>query len=164
MSNKIFSVFLGAVIWLVSGSLVNAQEPIAIIGHGSMFDHEGKQIKATPEFIEQAQNYYISELSTRLQPAQLKKFNAERTRFLNVPKRESNPGGQEPDRQAALIINSALIDWLIKETSLADAGEMQGKNNLIKAKLQKRLFSPEVGSPYTVPRELADVLAHKTPN
>lgn len=163
MSNKFLSVFLGAVIGLVSSNLANAQEPIAFIGHGSMFDHEGNQIKVTPEFIEQAQNYYISELSTRLQPAQLKKLSAERTRFLNMLE-QSNPGGQAPDRQAALIINAALIDWLIKEIRPADAGDLQGKNNLIKAKLHKRLFPAEVGSPYVVPKELADVLTRKNAN
>ena len=161
MKNKIISrvlgVGLGALIWAASAALVHAQEPIAFIGHGVMFDQEGQQIQATPEFIEKAQNFYIDDLSARLQPAQKKLFTAERTRFLNTYKHTSDP-------QDALIINAALLDWLIKENSLADAGTLQGKNNLIKAKLRYRLFPPEVGAPYVASKELLDLLEYKNPD
>lgn len=157
-AGKIFSALLSVAIWFVSASLVYAQEPIAIIGHGSMFDHEGNEIKLTPEFVEKAQNYYLNELSTKLRPVQLEKYQAERARFLNASKRAQNVKGQGPDRQVALIINSALIDWLLKESPLDDAGELQGKNNLIKAKLRQRLSPPEVGAPYTPPKEVLELL------
>jgi len=158
MKNKIISsvlsVGLSALVWVASAALVNAQEPIAFIGHGVMFDQEGKQIQATPEFIARAQNYYIDDLYARLQPAQKKTFDTERARFLDTYKRTSDP-------QDALIISAALLDWLIKETSRADAGTLQGKNNLIKAKLRYRLFPPEAGTPYVASKELLDLLEYK---
>jgi hypothetical protein len=40
-----------------------------------MFDPDGKEIAITPEFIQDAQDYYIRALSARLQPAQAKKFS-----------------------------------------------------------------------------------------
>jgi hypothetical protein len=157
-AGKIFSALLSAAIWLASASLTNAQEPIAIIGHGSMFDHAGKEIKFTPEFVEKAQNYYLNELSAKLRPDQLKKYQAERARLLDVSKRAQKLNGQEPDRQVALVVNAALIDWLLKENPLDDAGELQGKNNLIKAKLRQRLTPPDVGAPYAPPKEVLELL------
>jgi hypothetical protein len=72
--------------------------------------------------------------------------------------------GQEAEKQDTLIINAALIDWLIREIPLADSGELQGKNNLIKARLRYRLFSPEVGAPYAAPKELMNLLRHQVPD
>lgn len=155
---KIFSALLSVALWSASASLVNAQDPISIIGHGSMFDHAGKEIKFTPEFVEKAQNYYLNELSAKLRPDQLKKFHAERARFLDASKHALKSKGQEPDRQVALVINSALIDWLLKENPRDDAGELQGKNNLIKAKLRQRLTPPDVGAPYAPPKEVLELL------
>ncbi len=156
--HKIFSTLFSVAIWLASASLVNAEEPIAIIGHGAMFDHAGNQIKFTPEFVEKAQNYYLAELSAKLQPDQLQKYQAERARFLDVAMHAQKLNGQEPDRQLALVINAALIDWLLKENPRDDAGALQGKNNLIKDKLRRRLTPPEVGAPYTLSKEVSSLL------
>lgn len=140
------------------------QEPIAFIGHGAMFDAAGNQIQATPAFIERAQTYYIGSLSAQLQPAQKAKFSAERARYLETYKRPSDGGGSEGVKQDTLIINAALIDWLIKEIPQGDFGDLQGKNNLIKAKLRYRLFPPEVGAPYAAPQELMNLLKHQFPD
>lgn len=157
------SVLLSAVLGWSSLVAAQAQEPIAFIGHGVMFDHAGRPIQATPVFIEKAQNYYIESLSTRLQPAQKTAFT-ERARYLETYKRPSSEVSQAGDKQDALIINAALIDWLIKEVPVADSGELQGRNNLIKAKLRHRLFPPEIGALYAAPKELLNLLRHPSPD
>lgn len=158
------SLLLGAALGWSSATLAQVQEPIAFIGHGVFFDETGHPIQATPAFIEKAQTYYIETLSARLQPAQRTIFNSERARYLDTYKRQRNGGGQAEDKQDTLIINAALIDWLIKEIPLADSGELQGKNNLIKAKLRYRLFPPDIGASYAAPKELLNLLRHQFPD
>jgi hypothetical protein len=168
MKNKIVSgaasLLLSAALGWSSAAVAQVEEPIAFIGHGVMFDASGKPIQATPAFIEKAQVYYIESLSALLQPAQKSRFNAERARYLDTYKRPSDGGSQAGDKQDTLIINAALIDWLIKEVPLADAGDLQGKNNLIKARLRYRLFPPEIGAPYAAPKEMLNLLRHQSPD
>lgn len=154
------SLLLSAALGWSSATAAQAQEPIAFVGHGVMFDDAGNPIQATPVFIEKAQNYYIESLSTRLQPVQKTAFNAERARYLETYKRPSSEASQAGDKQDALIINAALIDWLIKEVPAAESGELQGKNNLMKAKLRYRLFPPEIGALYAAPKDLLNLLRH----
>jgi len=158
------ALFLSAALGWSSVTGAQAPEPIAFIGHGAMFDDTGKQIQATPAFIEKAQAYYIETLSAQLQPSQKAKFSAERERYFKTYKRSGDGGGQEGVKQDTLIINAALIDWLIKEVPQSDFGDLQGKNNLIKAKLRYRLFPPEVGAPYAAPQELMNLLKHPLPD
>lgn len=157
------SLLLSAALGWSSATAAQAQEPIAFIGHGVMFDDAGRPIQATPVFIEKAQNYYLESLSTRLRPTQKTAFNTERARYLDTYKRPSSEASQAGDKQDALIINAALIDWLIKEVPGTDTGELQGKNNLIKAKLRYRLFPPEIGALYAAPKDLLNLLRHQFP-
>lgn len=153
------AALLTAVLVCSNGAFAQPQEPIAFTGHGVMFDHSGKPIEVTSAFIERAQAYYIELLSARLEPARLAAFHRERTRYSETYKRSSTAADQGSDKQDALIINAALIDWLIREVPTYDGGELQGKNNLMKARLRYRLFAPEVGAPYTAPPKLMDLLA-----
>ena len=168
MRNKTVSgaagILLSAALGWSSAAVAQVQEPIAFIGHGAMFDEAGNLIDATPAFIEKAQTYYLENLSARLQPAQKKIFDAKRARYLDTYKRPSDEGGQTGNKQDTLIINAALIDWLIIEGRFTDSGELQGKNNLIKARLRYRLFSPEIGSLYAAPKELLSLLRHQSPD
>jgi len=158
------SLLLGAVIACSSATIAEAQEPIAFIGHGVMFDAAGSSIEATPAFIESAQNFYIAKLSAQLQPAQKKSFDAHRAHQLDTLRRPSAEGSPAGDKQDALVINASLIDWLIKEVPLSDSGDLQGKNNLIKAMLRYRLFPPEIGAPYAAPQELLNLLKYQVPD
>lgn len=133
-------------------------EPIAFIGHGVMFDEAGRPIEPTPAFIERAQAYYIQTLSARLRPAQKSAFDAERSRHLQTYKRLSPQAGAAADPQGALVVNAALIDWLIQAVPPGDAGDLESKNNLMKARLRQRLFAPELGAPYAAPPELLNLL------
>ena len=168
MRNKSISgaatLFLSAALGWSSVTGAQAPEPIAFIGHGVMFDDAGNQIQATPAFIEKAQAFYIETLSAQLQPSQKTMFSAERERYFKAYKRPGDEGGQEGVKQDTLIINAALIDWLIKEIPQGDFGDLQGKNNLIKARLRYRLFPPEIGAPYAAPQELMNLLKHQLPD
>jgi hypothetical protein len=162
MKNRTFSAAAGLVVCAVlAGSNTAAAqpaEPIAFIGHGVMFDEAGRQIQATPAFIERAQAYYIQTLSARLRPVQKNAFDAERNRHLDTYKRLSPQAGAVADPQGALVVNAALIDWLIKAVPPADAGDLESKNNLMKARLRQRLFAPQLGAPYAAPAELLNLL------
>jgi hypothetical protein len=158
------SLLLSAALGWSSAAVAQVPEPIAFIGHGAMFDEAGSPIHATPAFIEKAQIYYLENLSARLQPMQKKIFDAERARYLDTYKRPSDEGSQAGNKQDTLIINAALIDWLIKEIPFADSGELQGKNNLIKAKLRYRLFPPEIGEIYAAPKDLLNLLRYQSPD
>lgn len=162
--NRAAALLLSAALGWSSATWAQDQEPIAFIGHGAMFDAAGNQIQATPAFIEKAQAFYIDALSAQLQPAQKTKFSAERARYFETYKRPRDGGGQDGVKQDTFIINAALIDWLIKEIPQGDFGDLQGKNNLIKAKLRYRLFPPEVGAPYAAPKELMNLLKHQFPD
>ena len=167
MRNRIVSgaasLLLSAALGWPSATVAQGEDPIAFIGHGVMFDESGKPIEVTPALIEKAQGYYLETLSAQLQPAQKKVFDAERARYLETYKRPSAAGSQAGDRQDVLIINAALIDWLIKETRVADSGALQGKNTLIKARLRYRIFPPEIGAPYAAPKGLMDLLRYQFP-
>jgi hypothetical protein len=162
--NGAAALFLSAALGWSSAAGAQGQEPIAFIGHGEMFDDAGNQIRVTPGFIEKAQAFYIETLSAQLQPAQKTKFSAERARYFETYKRPSDGRGQEGVKQDTFIINAALIDWLIKEIPQGDFGDLQGKNNLIKAKLRYRLFPPEIGAPYAAPKELMNLLKNQFPD
>jgi len=162
--NSAAALLLSAALGWSNVTGAQVQEPIAFIGHGVMFDDAGNQIRATPAFIEKAQAFYIETLSAQLQPAQKTKFSAERARYFETYKRPSDGVGQEGAKQDTLIINAALIDWLIKEIPQGDFGDLQGKNNLIKAKLRYRLFPPEIGAPYAASKELMNLLKHQFPD
>ena len=41
---------------------VYAAGPISAVGHGAMLDHKGNRIEPTPEFIADAQRYYLDNL------------------------------------------------------------------------------------------------------
>lgn len=158
MKNPSLSTAAGLVLCAAIAGLNTAAaqpvEPIAFIGHGVMFDEAGRPIQATPAFIERAQAYYIQTLSARLRPAQKSAFDAERSRHLETYKRLS----PQADPQGALVVNAALIDWLIKAVPPGDAGDLESKNNLMKARLRQRLFAPELGAPYAAPPELLNLL------
>jgi hypothetical protein len=126
-----------------------ADEPIAFIGHGAMFDKNGKEIEVTPEFIESTQQYYLDRLYQRASQEQKARFDQEKARLLE---------GRQWDKQSTLIANAALLDLLIKEVKPEQAHLLQGKNNLIRYRLRKHLAGPQAGTPFTLPDTLNELL------
>ncbi len=156
-AGAVAGLLLGAALAASHTAMAQAPDPIAFIGHGVMFDAAGRPIAPTPTFIERAQNHYIERLSARLQPAQKSAFSAERARHLETTRRLGTDAAAA-DPQAALVVNAALIDWLIKAVPTADSGALASRNNLMKARLRQRLFPPQVGTPYSAPPEMLDLL------
>ncbi len=118
----------GALAWaLASSDPVPAQptqnEPIAYIGHGAMFDAEGREIPPTAEFIEAAQAWYLAYLSEK---ASGRRFKARRDRlvrtFADLPFQ-----GQE-----RLMARQAVLEQLLLISGIERTDpRLPGKVNLI---------------------------------
>ena len=129
-----------------------SDEPIATIGHGSMFDRKGKEIKVTPEFINTALDYYLTALVRITTQEQRAKFEEKRSKVFE---------GRNWDQQSTAYIKAEFIDWLLAEVQPSNAGVIKGKIGLLKLKSLKsgqpsdevkRLLSDEgiVGKPIAV--------------
>jgi len=140
-------------VWLaiMAGTSLPAysDEPIAFIGHGAMFDREGRQIEVTAAFIEQAQQFYLRALSASANEEQLARLRAQEARLLE---------GRSWDPQSKLIATSAVIEWLLDELDSPNLHDVHGKNKLIQQYLQRRLFPPAKGARFVPPIALTDVL------
>ncbi len=135
------------------GRTVEIDDPIAFTGHGVMIDREGRPIDVTPEFIEEVQAMYLGALSQLATPSQREGLAAETSRLLD---------GRGWDPQSRLIINSALIDWLLDEVDpIGRLTDIRGKNKLIQWYLQSRLFEPRMGDRFAHPDQLIELLAER---
>src|SRR5438045_1750001 len=97
------------------------KEPISFIGHGAMFDQNGKEVAPTIAFIRDAQAWYRNDLLGRLtksQRAQFDKLEQGLTRGLTL------------DEQSRLVLNTHLIDWLITTSKAPNGDRIRGKINL----------------------------------
>lgn len=117
--------------------VVLQQDPIAFIGHGTMFDRDGQPIEVTPQFLRAAQAYYIRTLLEQASPETRQAFAEQRRRI------EGELEGMDLDDQrheaGALMVRSGLIDLLLDKADPArdDAiSTLRGKNNLIKTYLR----------------------------
>lgn len=115
---------------LVAPAYAAGKEPIAYIGHGAMFDQNGREMAPSIKFIRETQAWYRSELLGKLsqkQRAEFDKFEQGLTRDLTL------------DAQSRLVLNTSVLDWLINATKVENADLIRGKNNLIKALLKTKL-------------------------
>ena len=126
-----------------------ADQPIAVIGHGAMFDREGKQIEVTEEFIEQAQQFYLEDLYKKANNAQKVRFDAVRIKLM---------GDRKWSRKAALYANAELLDWLVKEVKPKHGHVLQGKINLMRTKVRRHLSGSNKGKPYVPPKALRNLV------
>ena len=127
----------------------HAQEPIAYIGHGAMFDAQGNELEVTPELIELTQQYYLDELYAKADGEIRSQFDTQRARLLD---------NRQWNKQSELVANSALLDWLIKESQPEQAHILQGKNNLLRYHLQRQLNGPGAGEAFQLPQELSNLI------
>ena len=109
-------------------------DPIAFIGHGAIFGHDGKEINVTPQFIREAQKYYIDTLYTQSPADKRAEFDRKR---LSV--------SIQLQGQDELVANSYLIDFLIKAADPQDGGRLASKNSLLKVFLLSKL--PSINQP-----------------
>lgn len=147
-----FSASLLLVLLSVFAALLqpaHADEPIAFIGHGAMFDRQGKQVEVTPEFIAAAQEYYLNDLYRQASEEQRARFDTEKARLFE---------GRRWDQQSTLLANAALLELLIREVKPPQAHRLLGKHKLIKHRLRHQLAGPEAGKPFEPPAILKDLL------
>src|SRR4051812_11204158 len=98
-------------IWLCPGSfsrvIAQEEEPIASIGHGAFFDHQGNQLEVTQEFVERVQRWYrrllLADLTDR-QRAEFADFERRLTKGLGVT-------GQE-----RLVVEHRALEWLFNNS------------------------------------------------
>src|SRR5512145_53758 len=83
---------------------VYASGPIAAVGHGAMLDHRGNKIEPTPEFIADAQRYYLEALYKNATQEQ-------QGRLTKMQKAFESAGKWTPQERA--YANHAWIRWLL---------------------------------------------------
>jgi hypothetical protein len=133
----------------------NNDDPIAYIGHGAMFDKDGKEIQVTQEFIKEVYRFYLEAL--------FKQAN-EQQRALVEQKQKRLFSGRQFNTQSELYVNSALIEWLIKEIRPVSSDTLSGKLKLLKQKWTSPSIEtdPSVNikefKPFELPGALRDLL------
>jgi hypothetical protein len=94
-------------------------DPIAAVGHGMIFTSQGP-IAPTPEFVREAQQYYIDRLSREADPTVLAEFEAQRMQM------EPEVGAPREFADRAF-----LVDWLIEHVQPSDAADLLAKSQFL---------------------------------
>lgn len=131
------------------------KDPIAFIGHGAMFDRNGKEIEPTPMFIAEAQAFYMDYLSGQLTDQQRELFSSKRGKLF---------ADAAFDEQSKLAANSSLIDWLIQNVEakrVKNADILAGKNNLLKWILRSDLKQADRRAKKREAFKIPDVLQNR---
>lgn len=109
------------------------REPIAFIGHGVMFDPDGNEINVTPQFIQQAQQWYLNFLYRQAAPDVRATFDENRKNLFESGILKG---------QSELLANSVLLSSLLSQVELQNAGELAGKLRMLEQLLRTRQLSP----------------------
>ena len=133
-------ILLGGVAGIVGMSTslsaqAQGEEPIAYIGHGGFFDHRGKQIVPTQEWVMRTQDWYRAKLSGQLDSKGKGAFAVFERRV----------GAIKAEGQALLIVRQRSLEWLLVNAPLkASDQRTAGKINAIGYQLNFRLPVPGV--------------------
>ena len=98
--------------------------PIAAVGHGAILNAEGEEIDVTPEFILEAQRFYLRSLFHQADEQQRLEFREKQAHLMQ---------GTKCDEQGLVDVNFALIDWLIDEVQPENASGLASINTLLHA-------------------------------
>ncbi len=104
---------------------VYASGPISAVGHGAMVGRDGKVIEPTPEFIADAQRYYLESLLRHASKDQQARLTQMRQPFENAAKWS---------RQETTYANHAWIRWLIEEVKPPRASTLASINAFLRSK------------------------------
>ncbi|HEX8222691.1 MAG TPA: hypothetical protein VF605_02610 [Allosphingosinicella sp.] len=104
-------------------------DPIGAIGHGSLFDPEGRPVNVTPQFIERTQLYYIETLLAGGNDDTRRQYESLRSRL----------GADGLNGQAKLLANAELIEWLLERVRPPNAARLAGNNNFLRRLLRSRI-------------------------
>jgi hypothetical protein len=137
-----------------------ASDPIAYVGHGALFDRDGRQLALTPELVQGIQELYIHELLASADADQ---------RDVFAEKRQRVHGGGAWGVRDTLYANAALIDWLVDQTEQsarpADADRVSGHNALLRNAVTAAtgITGRWDAAEYAPPQELRDRLSAQAP-
>jgi len=94
-------------------------DPVVTVGHGVLFGPDGKPIDPSPEFVLDAQRFYLKRLYTQGGERQRATFTSERQRLQRM-----KPEG----RAEQLLVNASLLASLIESVKPQDAPFLASKN------------------------------------
>lgn len=120
-------------------------DPISIVGHGVALNSEGKEIEATPEFVIGVQRYYMKSLYLQAGEKQRDEFQARLRRLYNT----------RLAQQEQMVVNSALIAWMIAEVRPRNASKLAINNSWIAGVARQRMSN---GGSAGEPLELKELL------
>lgn len=116
------SVLFGCATSRIENWKVGAKDPIATVGHGGVFNAEGKQIEPSAGFVIDAQRYYLKRLYLEANDEQRRAFTEKQRGVENMKP------GSEAER---VLANSALLAWLIGTVKPKDAPQLSSKNTAL---------------------------------
>lgn len=101
---------------------VSATDPISAVGHGGVFNAEGKEIDPSPEFVIEAQRFYLKRLYQRANEQQRAEFKAMQRRLRDV---------KSQTQAEQILVNAALLGWLIETVKPEDTPYLGSKNTAL---------------------------------
>jgi hypothetical protein len=124
--------------------MVATTDPISTVGHGAILDSKGNEIDPSPEFVIYAQHFYLKRLFELADDKLRAEFKAMQQRLESI---------KGLTQQEQILLNSALIAWLIDTVKPADAAHLASKNGALRNK-----FFHITGKQSTVSQDLLDGL------
>jgi hypothetical protein len=134
---------------------VAATDPISTVGHGAIIDTEGKMITPSPEFVVEAQRFYLKSLYQRASEQQRAEFKVTQQHLEGVKART---------QAERIFLNAALIGWLIETVKPQDAPYLASKNMALLSRfvnLSENEPSPKDPSVGGISKELVELLRQK---
>jgi len=101
---------------------VVATDPILAVGHGAFFGAEGKRIDPSPEFVIEAQRFYLKRLYLAANEKQRAAFDAVRRRIA---------GEAAENKAEQILLNAAYIHWLADATRPSDLAHLTSTNTAL---------------------------------
>ncbi|HEV2834625.1 MAG TPA: hypothetical protein VGW58_04860 [Pyrinomonadaceae bacterium] len=102
---------------------VAAADPVSAVGHGAIWDAQGKEISPSPQFVIDAQRFYLRELYKQADEKTRAELNGKVQRLKEL--KSLAPHDQ-------IFANSALIAWLIDVVKPEDAAHLASKNGALR--------------------------------
>lgn len=98
---------------------VSSTDPVSTTGHGAIFDASGNEIDPSPEFVIEAQRFYLKQLYQRASKRQRDEFRALQQRM-----QEAKPQSMAEQ----MLLNAAFVAWLNNITQTENAQHLASKN------------------------------------
>ena len=98
---------------------VAASDPVLTVGHGALFDASGNQFEPSPEFVVDAQRFYLKKLYEQAREPQRVEFKARQQRLQDL---------KASNRAEEILVNASLIAWLVDAVKPPDSPYVMSKS------------------------------------